>query len=297
VQEQKALIIENALNLLLQSGSERLFLFLTSKTDCQWLLQGTFPAKDQIVAVVPREMDIRDATFRKAGVGVIRSWAGNQSRFSRIKYAFMHGVMHGVITPASRVVCALGPWSSAHLDTVTVHDLSSSWTEEFPFDPRSLIARESFNIIMAVVDIALDIGALGREGKPVGTTLVIGDKKELLKNSHQAVFNPFRGYPLKDRMINRTEVVESIKELAQLDGAFIITTTGAVEAAGRHLNASSPITKALRGLGSRHRAAAGISRKTDSVAIVVSESTGRVTIFEQGRIISTLEPVISTRLA
>ncbi|MEW5744822.1 MAG: hypothetical protein AB1805_05195 [Nitrospirota bacterium] len=34
----------------------------------------------------------------------------------------------------------------------------------------------------------------------------------------------------------------------------------------------------------------------DRNIVVVSESTGRVTLFEEGRVISTLEPVISRRL-
>jgi DNA integrity scanning protein DisA with diadenylate cyclase activity len=149
---------------------------------------------------------------------------------------------------------------------------------------------------MAAIDIALDIGALGREGKSVGTAFVIGDERNVLAASHQLVFNPFKGYPKKERMIARPEVVESIKELSRLDGAIIIATDGAVEAAGRNLDAGRVNTKRLRGLGSRHRSAAGITRKTSAVAVVVSESTGKVTIFEKGSIVATLEPLISRRL-
>jgi DNA integrity scanning protein DisA with diadenylate cyclase activity len=76
----------------------------------------------------------------------------------------------------------------------------------------------------------------------------------------------------------------------------VISETGVVEAAGRHLDARSIMTKQMSGLGSRHRAAAGITRMSEAVAVVVSESTGRVTIFEKGRIVSSLEPVISRRL-
>jgi len=90
--------------------------------------------------------------------------------------------------------------------------------------------------------------------------------------------------------------VESIKEFTHLDGAIIIADNGVIEAAGRHLDAAGVVTKQLRGLGSRHRAAAGITRKTEAVAVVVSESTGRITIFDSGKIISFLEPVISRRI-
>ena len=48
------------------------------------------------------------------------------------------------------------------------------------------------------------------------------------------------------------------------------------------MSENSSISKAL---GTRHRAAIGISEVSDSVTIVVSEETGRVSVAYQGRII------------
>jgi len=56
-------------------------------------------------------------------------------------------------------------------------------------------------------------------------------------------------------MVSLPEVVESIKELAKLDGAIIVSEEGIVEAAGRHLDAGGARAKKFRGLGARHRAA------------------------------------------
>lgn len=296
MKDQKKIIIESALELSIKTGSEGVFLFLNTAKLCQWFFRSGLAENQDIVLVVPGILKLRNDYLAKAGIKVIRSWSGNQTRFSQIKYAFFHGVLKGIIKQESKVVCVLGPWGKSHLDTVTVHDLSLSWSEDFPFDPRSIMAKKGFDTVMAVIDISLDIGALGREGKSIGTMFVIGDTENVLKSSHQAVFNPFKGYSKKERIITLPEVVESIKELATLDGAIVISDDGVVESAGRHLNAASVVTKQLRGLGSRHRSAAGISRKTEAVAIVVSESTGRVTLFDSGRIISTLEPVISRRL-
>jgi hypothetical protein len=296
MKDQKSIIIETALDISRKTESHGVFLFLNTARLCQWFLRSGYAGNDQIVVVVPGTLKLRESDFRKAGTKAVRSWSGNQTRFSQIKYAFFHGVMQGIIQPDSRVVCVLGPWGKSHLDTVTIHDLSLSWSEDFPFDPRSIIAKKALDTVIAVIDISLDIGALGREGKSVGTMFVIGDTDNVLKSSHQAVFNPFKGYRKKERLITMPEVVESIKELATLDGAIIISEDGIVEAAGRHIDAVSVVTKQLKGLGSRHRVAAGITRRTDAVAVVVSESTGRVTIFDKGRIVSTLEPVISRRL-
>lgn len=300
MKDPKTVIIENALRILRESNSDKLFLFLNSVQECRWWQNAGIMDREHIVIVVPKELKISLTGLRQSCSAVIRTWSGEQSRFSRIKYAFLHGVMQGMINEDSKVVCIIGPSGRNHLDTITIHDLSLSWSDEFPFDVHGIIKNRSFNTIMAVVDIALDIGATGREGKSVGTIFVVGDSDNVMNHSHQAVFNAFKGYPKKERMIGLHEVVESLKELAKLDGAIIISEDGTVEAAGRHLDASSAISRRLRefrGLGARHRAAMGITRITKAVSIVVSESTGKITIFEKGRLIATLEPLLARKLA
>jgi hypothetical protein len=296
MKSQRLTIIENTLHLARETKSDGIFLFLNTLESCRWFVKSGLAERANIVLVIPKKLKLKDTLQTTKNIKIIRSWSGNQTRFSRIKYAFLHGVLDRIIQTDSRVVCVLGPWGKNHLDTIAIHDLSLSWAEEFPFDPKLIMHNEAFTTVLAVVDVALDIGALGREGKPVGTIFIIGDTENVITRSHQAVFNPFKGYPKRERLITRSDVVESIKELAKLDGAFIISEIGMLMAAGRHLDARSILTKQLRGMGSRHRAAAGITRSTSAVAIVVSESTGRVTIFEKGRIISSLEPVISSRL-
>lgn len=293
IQEQANILITNALRLARDTACDKVFLFLNSEQSCK-ALSDIDSVKDEIVAlVIPKGQEIPECISCKT---VIHTWSGNQTRFSRIKYAFMQAVLQQVIQPDSKIVCVLGPWGKDHLDTITVHDLSFSWSEEFPFDPRSLIAKNSFQTVIAVVDIALDIGALGREGKSVGTTFIVGNVNQVMRSSHQAIFNPFKGYPEDAREITSSEVVESIKELAQLDGAFVVSGKGIVEAAGRHLDAVSSVTKQLKGLGSRHRAAASMTMYSEAIAVVVSESTGRVTIFDGGKIATVLDPVISNRV-
>jgi DNA integrity scanning protein DisA with diadenylate cyclase activity len=82
---------------------------------------------------------------------------------------------------------------------------------------------------------------------------------------------------------------ETVKELAQLDGAFLIQDDGVVLSATRYLNASSKGIELPLGLGSRHMAAASITKFTNAIAIVVSESSV-VRIFDDGEIISEIIP-------
>lgn len=66
------------------------------------------------------------------------------------------------------------------------------------------------------------------------------------------------------------------------DGAVIIKD-GKIDSAGCYL----PLTESLeidKDLGTRHRAAIGITEHTDSVAIVVSEESGKVSICNGGRL-------------
>ena len=80
-----------------------------------------------------------------------------------------------------------------------------------------------------------------------------------------------------------------MKELAQLDGAFVISEAGTVVAACRYLDASVEQIDLPLGFGSRHLAAASISQRLGVIAIVVSES-GVVRVFHAGQIEATLIP-------
>jgi hypothetical protein len=87
------------------------------------------------------------------------------------------------------------------------------------------------------------------------------------------------------------EVRHAIKNFAVLDGAFVIREDGVVLAAGRYLKFDeNKDFKVPLGLGARHVAAAGISQDTDAIAIVVSETTGEVRVFQKGRCVMQVSP-------
>ena len=137
--------------------------------------------------------------------------------------------------------------------------------------------------------IALRLSAEGREGRPIGTTFVLGPTRKLAPYIRQLVLNPCEGHPEERRNIHEDPFFETIREFAALDGAFIVTEQGIVDAAGVYLDAQSDRIRLPEGLGARHSAAAGITATTTAVAVVVSESSGTVTAFHRGRPILTLE--------
>ena len=87
----------------------------------------------------------------------------------------------------------------------------------------------------------------------------------------------------EQRNIMDSNLRETIKEFSAIDGAFVIRGDGVVEAAGRHLNAAGEIDLPP-GLGTRHMAAAGISEVSAATSFAISESTGTVSIFKDGKI-------------
>ena len=90
----------------------------------------------------------------------------------------------------------------------------------------------------------------------------------------------------------KEELEETIKEFSAIDGAFVIKNNGVLVTAGRHLNAAPDIRDLPSGLGSRHIAAAGITSVTKSVAFVISESSGNVSVFKNGKLFVTIEKPI-----
>ncbi|MDZ4763408.1 MAG: diadenylate cyclase CdaA [Chloroflexota bacterium] len=73
------------------------------------------------------------------------------------------------------------------------------------------------------------------------------------------------------------------------DGAAIIDWQGRVAAAAAVLPLSSSRTLTTPKLGTRHRAALGITEVSDAVCVIVSEETGRISITNAGRLIPRLD--------
>ena len=94
---------------------------------------------------------------------------------------------------------------------------------------------------------------------------------------------------LEARVLLDPNFRETLKELAQLDGAFIVREDGVVLSAARYIDVSAKDVKVPLGLGSRHLAGASITLSTKAVAVVVSESS-LVRVFADGSMVSEVIP-------
>jgi len=141
--------------------------------------------------------------------------------------------------------------------------------------------RGDIKILETILNLASEISREGREGRSVGALFVLGDSENVLKYSRPLILNPFKGHSEDTRNVLNKENWETIKELAQLDGAFLINNDGIAIATGRYIGVSWDIYL-QGGLGGRHLAAASISKTTKAIAISVSTS-GIIRIFKDGR--------------
>ncbi|MCF8069823.1 MAG: diadenylate cyclase [Desulfobacterales bacterium] len=146
-------------------------------------------------------------------------------------------------------------------------------------------------VLEQTIQLAVEIAREGREGRKIGTLFVVSDEISVLKRSRNLILDPLYGHPDESKHICDPNVRETIKELAQLDGAFIVGGNGVVISASRYINASTDNIELPLGLGSRHVAAASITHDTRSVAVVVSESSV-VRIFDDGDLITEIIPEI-----
>jgi len=215
---------------------------------------------------------------------------GNATIYDRISHAILEAVADDFIPHGCRVLAFYSAIDPTCLDSFSIINLGEHLDRLSGRDLRQLESRVPLKTLKVVVDLAVDIGWEGREGNPIGTLFVVGDTRKLLSMSRPAGFDPVKGYNRKERNLFDSKVREGIKEIAQLDGAIIISPEGVVESAARYLESTSTSTLSLSpGLGARHWTAAAVSRMTSAIAITVSQSSGTVRIFQNGEVALRIE--------
>lgn len=210
------------------------------------------------------------------------------SRMGQVQLALLLALSRRIIRQHDVVVFLAGEAGSGTLDTVLVTEIGREF-ETFAFGGENDLPADPA-VIERVIELAASLGSEGREGRPVGALFVVGDSERVESLTRQLILNPVSGYAEKDRNILDPALRETVKELATIDGAFVIQGNGVIRSAGTYLKTASQDEHELpKGLGARHHAAAGITAVSDAIAVSVSQSTGTVTVFRGGRIVTSIE--------
>ncbi len=211
------------------------------------------------------------------------------TRVTLIKVATTLALSQEIIEPGSKIVFAVGGADSSPIDLIQTVDTGRESEIIAGRGITKLSETVQPELFQEVLNLAIELADKGREGKPIGTIFVVGDHEKVLQLSKQMIMNPFKGYDEEERNILSHALKETMREFSAMDGAFIISEDGTVLTAGRYLGAAFDESTLPRGLGSRHIAAAGITSLTRAIAFVISESSGDVRIFKDGKIIMHIE--------
>jgi DNA integrity scanning protein DisA with diadenylate cyclase activity len=211
-------------------------------------------------------------------------------RLDQVRLGLTLAVLQRRVDVDASIVCLTGVAGSSRLDMLVIINPS----RDFPWFRDRKITKLDGKLLsrefVRLLEIAIRLSTEGREGKPIGTAFVLGDLERVEPHTRPLIFNPCKGHAQSVRNIHNSEFFETLRELAALDGAFVIDNRGVVEGAGVYLDA--PATKKVRvrrGLGSRHVAAAAVTASTDALAVVISESSGNITVFAKGAALLELE--------
>lgn len=284
--KQFAAMFDLAVRLATAAEAEVVLVLIEGTTDWE---QIKIPAEEFPTVVAVETVDQLDAA-RVAGLRAVHVEMPEAPVFEKLTQSLLECVAEEIVTPGATVVGLYSGFHADKIDSLSLLEMEEHLGRLTARDLRQLETSVPLETLREVVDLAVEIGREGREGKPVGTMFVVGDTRKVLSQCHEAGFDPVKGYSREQRNLHDPRIRESIKEVAQLDGAFIVAADGTVERAAQLID-TSPVSLTLsKGLGSRHWAAAAISKNTKAIAVVVSESTGTVRIFQNGEIVLRIEP-------
>lgn len=281
-------MVEMACNAVKKTKSKGVLLYADLIEDYEALFKiGQEKQVDLLLAIKD------EASFQEAGSifdNILRIPDLPLGRINQIKMAIIQALSKGAVQKGDKWICLSGMPQSKALDNLLIIEFGKEFEILSSSDLPVISEIVRPEVFETVLNLALEISTEAKEGrKTVGTIFVLGRHEEVLRFSHPMVINPFQGYPEEERNILDRRLKETVKEFSTIDGAFIFREDGVILAAGRHLDASGENIEIPLGLGSRHRAAAGITSRTDALAIVVSEETGEVRIFHHGKIFMEIE--------
>ena len=284
--DQLEAFCEVAKRLAKREEADALLILVESAVDWEKLRSVT--GKMHVIVASDRPQHLAKA--EDFGLDTIELNIPDSPVYERLTQSLLESVADDQLAAGACVVALYSGFETGTIDSLSVIRLDEHLGRLTVHDLRQLDTKIPIDTLKTTVDLAVQIGREGREGKPVGTLFVVGDHRRVLKNCYPLGFDPVRGYNVSERRLADSKVRESIKEIAQLDGALVVAADGAVVAACQYVSAPAEEISLSKGLGARHWAAAAISRATNAIAITVSESNGTVRLFQNGEVMLRIEP-------
>jgi DNA integrity scanning protein DisA with diadenylate cyclase activity len=282
-------IISTACILAEKSDTQSLLLLLEGDTEWVKLRELVPKTIKQVIVAADHERELVGAA--EAGLIPLVLHKEDAPAMERLQHALLEAVADDLMRNQDDVVAVYSAFDDEKLDSVSVIRLDERLSRLTSRDLQRLESSVPLNTLKTVIDLAVQIGREGREGNKVGTMFVVGDMRKVLSVCKDSGFDPLRGYSRRNRSVHDARVREDIKEIAQMDGAFVVSADGIFERSRQIIEVHHENISLSKGLGSRHWAGAAISQKTKAIAVVVSQSTGSVRLFHNGKLVLRIEPM------
>ena len=198
------------------------------------------------------------------------------NRLSQLNLALFLTALNRHLGPEEKVLGLSGVTGSQRLDTLVIAKPARdySWLRHH----KSTMAVTQH--LARLLEIALHFAREGREGSSIGAIFVLGDRRTLSPHLRQLMLNPLQGHARAARSIHNPDFLETLRELAAMDGAVVVNRRGVVDSAGTYLDAPVGRGRLRPGLGARHAAALAITTVTDATAVVISASSGTISVYD-----------------
>ncbi len=287
--KQFTTMLENAGALVLQTGADALLVLLEGATDWEKLRLAVPATVEQVIVAADLEEDLEGAEAE--GLLPLPLNKEKSPLLERLQHALLEAVADGFLKSNGDVIAVYSGFEPQKIDSISHIRLDDRLKRLTSRDLQRLESSVPLKSLKTVIDLASQIGREGREGKKVGTIFVVGDTRKVLSHCKDSGFDPLKGYKREMRNLADPKVREDIKEIAQMDGAFVVSPEGIVEKSRQIIEVAHADLSLSKGLGSRHWAAAGISQLTKAIGIVVSQSTGTVRLYQNGETVLRIEPM------
>jgi diadenylate cyclase len=287
--KQFVTILAAAGALVTETGADALLVLLDGSTDWGKLRNAVPSSVSKIIVAADDEADLAGA--HEAGLIPLTLNKEMSPLLERLQHALLEAVADEILKSHCDVIAVYSGFEHQKRDSISLIRLDDRMRRLTARDLQRLESSVPLKSLKVLIDLATQIGREGREGKKVGTLFVIGDTRRVLSHCKDSGFDPLRGYSRKMRNLFDPRVREDIKEIAQMDGAFVVSPDGIVEKSRQIIEVSHASLTLSKGLGSRHWAAAAISRISKAIAIVISQSTGTVRLYQNGELVMRIEPM------
>ena len=186
--DEAKILFRMAVRLAKSLEADAILMLMDGPTD--WKALRRAAAKQRIVIGADHKEEVAGAV--EAGFPVVLLDMADSPVHERLTQALLEAVADDLLTPGAEVIALYSGFDPGTVDSFSVIRLDEHLGKLTARDLRQLETRVPLDTLKTVVDLAVEIGREGREGKPVGTLLVVGDARKVMAHSHPTGFDPVK---------------------------------------------------------------------------------------------------------